>query len=140
MDSRGLKYVFILTDQQVSSPEKLDFVRISRKLLQREDVRYFFIWSTYHSEHFDNLVTTNNQLHFQTKQYIRRLIDELIMNPDGTMKTSEELTRVDAELQFLVFLYDYYDYVYIVNPQNLLMVGELKHILHKLEKQKFFIP
>ena len=32
MDSRGLKYVFILTDQQVSSPEKLDFVRISRKL------------------------------------------------------------------------------------------------------------
>lgn len=140
MDSRGLKYVFILTDAMISKTEKIDFVRISKELIQREDVRYFFIWTTYQSETYDYLSTSDNRLHFQTKQYIRRMIDNLIMNPDGSMKKVAELSNVDAELQFLVFLYDYYDYIYIVNPKNLLMIGEMKNILHKLEEQKFFIP
>jgi len=140
MDSRGLKYVFVLTDAEIRDKEKLDFVRISRELLERDDVRYFFIWSSYLSNTYDYLVTANNRLHFQTKQYIRRMIDNLIMNPDGSMKIADELIRLNPELQFLIFLYDYYDYIYIVNPQNLLMIGEMKNILHKLEDQKFFIP
>lgn len=140
MFSRGLKYVFILTDAGISDEEKIDLVRISRELLQRNDVRYFFIWTTNMSNNLDYLANPETKLHFQTKQYVRRLIDNLITNSDGSFKNNEELSKVNAELQLLVFLYDYYDYVYIVNPDNLLMIGEMKNILHKLEQQKFFIP
>lgn len=141
IDARGLKYVFCVTDANfTNTQDKIDFVRVSRDLVQRDDVRFFFLWIMWSktvNDHMNYIATNNEARHFVTKQAIARKIDELVRNPNGSPKSESSINFPD--LEFYLFVYDHFDKCHLVLAENLQFVGEVKNILHKLSAQEFFV-
>jgi hypothetical protein len=142
LDNRGLKYVFIFTDADFrGSKEKKDFVNICEDLIKRNDLRFLFMWDLPKNtnlliESSDNIVEKDINYRFISKQYLLRKIDKEIQSLDSTFSKSD----VSAEIMFYKFLYDNYDKTHIVRSENMMKLGEIKHLLYKLQSQDFFIP
>jgi hypothetical protein len=144
MDMRGLKYVFLVTDAVVGSKQKMDIVRIGRALLERTDVRFFFLWIISPKSLAQSPQTSlipDDKYHFITKIQIARILHYLTWDEsEKRYKTYFEDENERYEVEFYKFVYDNWDNCYIVTPTDLRYVGEIKHILKKLEEIDFFIP
>ena len=145
--TKGLKYVLVITDAALDSDDLVDFVSTSQELVDRDDVRLFFLWIVQEDErasviddsNFNN--TSDTSRHFITRQQIMRKIDSLTRTAAGKMKKRDDISDDDfAKINFYLFIYNHWDKCHLVNAENLEFVGEIKNIMNKLSEQRFFIP
>lgn len=161
MRLRGLKYVMVFTDHELMQAdedkrrrEMNDFTNRSLDLIKIPDVRFFYVWIT---ENFfrtaegkeDSLVKMlepDLTYRLPTRQYLMTKLKELITEKDPLkggirFKDFKRLTPLElAEINYHKFLFEKWDHCYIVDPNNMRYIGEIKNIIEKLERIKFFIP
>ncbi|MFX1453788.1 MAG: hypothetical protein ACFFDB_00300 [Promethearchaeota archaeon] len=147
IDARGLKYVLVITDAAMGTSDLIDFVSVSRELVDRDDVRFFFLWIVQEDERADTSDDSNfhnsmdTSRHFITKQQLMRKIDSLSRTKAGKMKEKDKIDVSDmAWINFYLFVYNHWDKCHIVSAENLQFVGEIKDVMNKLAEQDFFIP
>jgi len=150
MSARGLKYVMVFTDHEFYEDDrglanKMDFLKRSEELIKMTDVRYFYFWMTYSFFKNDDLIGELEEdliYRFPTKKYLMTRIRDFLIADYEKMEfiKFENLSKHSkAELLYLKFLYQHWENVYIVDPANMIYIGEMRNYISKLEKQEFFI-
>jgi hypothetical protein len=144
MDMIGLKYVFLVTDAELTQDirQKRDIVRVAKTLIDRPDVKFFYLWiisaSKLNSEAY---LVPDRKFHFVTKQQIgRKLYNMTWDESEGKFIDSFSTDSEEIDYEYYKFIWDYWEHIYIATPTDIRYVGEIKHILKKLEEIDFFIP